>query len=227
MGGTGRRVTAKLASSAQDSASARLVALCEADGHRSAPHYRALLAHADASELADLAHFLCLLHGLRPGVIDHAAPRIAERAAGAWLDRATDAFTLERSYITRLTVAAGPVSGASEHDHSEAAAVELRGSFQLIASSERRGCAAGAALAFALDWPALRSILDPMAQRLGLEAPPCDLPSRAETLGMADIVAAEPASARAFFFGADQLYQLQRGVWRLLAARARLRTERG
>lgn len=203
----------------------RLVAMQQADGHAAAAHYRALVGNANPPELADLAHFLCLLHGRRPGVIDHAATRVADPAARDWMVRATEAFVTERLYITRLTVAAGPVSGASEDDHSEAAAVELRGSFQMLAQSERRGCAAGAALAFALDWPDLRAILDPLAVRLGIEPPPRGLPAPSQSLALADLICAEPAPARAFLFGADQLYQLQRGAWRLLAVRARLRFE--
>ena len=205
----------------------RLVAMQQADGHAGAAHYRALLSGAAPTELADLAHFLCLLHGRRPGVIDHAATRVSDQVTRDWMERATEAFVIERLYITRLTVAAGPVSGASEDDHSEAAAIELRASFRMLAESERRGCAAGAALAFAIDWPELRDILDPLALRLGLEPPPCELPGHAETLGVATLICADPAPARAFLFGADQLFQLQRGAWRLLAARAKLRAERG
>ncbi len=203
----------------------RLVAMQQADGHAAAAHYRTLLRHAEPPELADLAHFLCLLHGRRPGVIDHAATRFADPAARDWIMQATEAFVTERLYITRLTVAAGPVSGASEDDHSEAAAVELRSSFQMLAQSERRGCAAGAALALALDWPNLRAILDPLALRLGIEPPPCGFPASSPTLVLADHICRQSATARAFLFGSDQLFQLQRGAWRLLGARQRLRAE--
>ena len=196
-----------------------------ADGHAGARHFRALSRAAAPPEAADLVHFLCLLHGRRPGVIDHAAVRIRNAETRAWMERLAEAFVTERLYITRLTVAAGPVSGASEDDHSEAAAIELRGSFQMLALSERRGCASGAALAFALDWPDLRDILDPLALRLGIEPPPCELPGAPEILALADRICADPAPARAFVFGADQLFQLQRGAWRLLAARAKLRAE--
>ncbi len=203
----------------------RLADLRSADGHAASAHYQALQAGTVPRELADLAHFLCLLHGRRPGVLDHAAAHDTHDAARAWMVQATQAFVTERLYITRMTVAAGPVSGASPQDRSEAAAVELRRSFQMLASSERRGCAAGAALAFAIDWPALRDMLDPLALRLGIDPPWCELPPAAQTLALADRLCGDPASARAFLFGADQMFQLHRGVWRLLAARARLRAE--
>ncbi len=200
------------------------MALKQAEGHASTAHYQALLAGAQPPELADLVHFLCLLHGRRPGVIDHAA-NTTTGIERAWLDRAVAGFMKERLYITRLTVDAGPVTGVSEDDHSEAAAVDLRGSFQLLALSERHGCAIGAALAFALDWPDLRAILDPLAERLGIDPPLCALPGELEVRELADRISATPAAARAMMFGADQLFQLQRGAWRLLAARAKLRSQ--
>tara|TARA_B100000953_G_C17999558_1_gene414682 strand:- start:249 stop:902 length:654 start_codon:yes stop_codon:yes gene_type:complete len=217
-------VTAQQQFDAPIGAGDRLIALKQSDGHASAAHYQALLANAQPPELADLVHFLCLLHGRRPGVIDHAAST-ATGDERAWLDDAADAFMKERLYITRLTVDAGPVTGVSEDDHSEAAAVELRGSFQLLSRSERRGCAIGAALAFALDWPDLRAILDPLARRLGIDPPLCALPREREVRDLAESLSATPAVSRAMMFGADQLFQLQRGAWRLLAARARLRAQ--
>lgn len=203
----------------------RLLALQRDDGHARALHYQALVRRADPPEAADLMHFLCLLHGRRPGVIDHAAIHAVATETGAWLEQAAEGFVSERLYITRLTVAAGPVSGASESDHSEAAAIELRRSIQSLATSERRGCAAGAALAFALDWPELRHILDPLARRLSIDPPPCELPKAPDILDMADRICGEPGPARAFLFGADQMFQLQRVSWRLLSARAKLRAE--
>ena len=203
----------------------RLLAMQQADGHGACTHYHALMREADPPELADLVHFLCLLHGRRPGVIDQAATRLTHPAARSWIVQAADGFAMERQYLTQLTVAAGPVSGVSEDDHSEAAAVELRGSFQLLSTSERRGCAAGAALAFALDWWALRDVLDLLANRLGIAAPFCALPRAVETAALADRICADAATARAFMFGADQLFQLQRGAWRLLDARAKVRAE--
>ncbi|NJS15489.1 MAG: hypothetical protein HC788_13915, partial [Sphingopyxis sp.] len=37
--------------------------------------------------LADAVHFLCVLHGRHPGVVDHAARKAVEPDARAWLDQ--------------------------------------------------------------------------------------------------------------------------------------------
>ncbi|MDP8995369.1 MAG: hypothetical protein M3N07_10430, partial [Pseudomonadota bacterium] len=59
--------------------------------------------------LADAVHFLCSLHGRHPGVVDLAAERATDPQARGWLARAAEAFAAERSFLTRLAVAAGPL----------------------------------------------------------------------------------------------------------------------
>ena len=49
------------------------------------------------ADIADIAHFLCILHGRHPGVIDRAATKTADDAARTWLVQATDGFVAERS----------------------------------------------------------------------------------------------------------------------------------
>ena len=69
-----------------------------------------LLRSPDSSRnFADLLHFLCILHGRYPGIIDHAALRVVEPGPRAWLAEAAYAFAGERAYLARLAVAAGPV----------------------------------------------------------------------------------------------------------------------
>ena len=49
-----------------------------------------------ARDLADMIHYLCVLHGRYPGLIDHAAARVVEPDARAWLTNAAYAFAGER-----------------------------------------------------------------------------------------------------------------------------------
>src|SRR3546814_2598614 len=73
------------------------------------------------ANLADAAHYLCMLHGRHPGVIDHAAMRTAHNDARGWLIQAADGFADERTYLTQIAVAAGPVPSTprSEEHTSE------------------------------------------------------------------------------------------------------------
>ena len=94
-------------------------------GSDTAPYVRLIAEDFSAlsgADIADIAHFLCILHGRHPGVIDHAATKTADDAAREWLLQATDGFAAERAFLTKLTVAAGPISGVSADDQSNAAA---------------------------------------------------------------------------------------------------------
>lgn len=173
--------------------------------------------------LADAAHYLCMLHGRHPGVIDHAATRIADNEARSWLIQAADGFASERSYLTQVTVAAGPAPSTIGQSESEAAVLTQRHALDMLAQSDRRGCAVGAAFALVLDWIAIRRLLDSAALRLGLSPRPSGLPGRKETLGVATAVCQDEAVERAVHFGARQLLGQHRGLWDLLSARAAAR----
>ena len=124
-----------------------------------------------ARNLADAVHFLCALHGRHPGVVDHAAGRPMEDAARAWLIAAGEAMAAERLYLTQLAVAAGPAPSTPGGGASEAAVIAQRNALTTLAVSDRRGCALGASLAFAIDWSPIRTVLDAAAQRLGIDPP--------------------------------------------------------
>ena len=168
-----------------------LEALVAADG--TAAHSYALRAGTGIArdtllslgDLADAAYYLCLLHGRHPGVIDHAATRSADNAARTWLIEAADAFAAERAYITQVTVAAGPVPSTAGQANCETAVSQQRHALDMLAQSDRRGCAMGAAMALVLDWRAVRHILDMAALRAGMEPHRCTLPERAATLEVA------------------------------------------
>mgnify|MGYP003582232042 CR=1 FL=1 len=175
-------------------------------------------------DLADGAYYLCLLHGRHPGVIDHAATRSADNAARGWLIQAADAFARERAYLTQVTVAVGPAPSTAGQSDCETVVSQQRHALDMLAQSDRRGCAMGAAIALVLDWRAVRHILDIAAIRVGLEPHVCDLPDRAATLEVAREIGGDDAIDRAILFGARQLLNQHRGLWDVLQARAKIRT---
>lgn len=177
-------------------------------------------------DLADAAHYLCLLHGRHPGVIDHAATRSADNAARGWLIQAADAFARERAYLTQVTVAVGPAPSTAGQSDCETVVNQQRHALDMLAQSDRRGCAMGAAMALILDWRAVRHVLDIAAIRVGLEPHPCDLPDRAETLNVARAIGGDDTIDRAILFGGRQLLNQHRGLWDVLQARARVRASR-
>jgi hypothetical protein len=94
-----------------------------------------------------------------------------------------------------------------------------RHAIEMLAKSDRTGCALGAALALVLDWRELRTVIDRAAQRFSVETPAVLLPTVEETLAVADCAAISPGVERAIIFGAQQLLVQHRGLWDLLEAR--------
>lgn len=203
-----------------------LVAMVSADGTASHayPGSPALFdAREAARNLADAAHWLCVLHGRHPGVIDHAVARTSHAAASGWLSAAADAFAQERTLLTRIAVATGPQPSTPGQAASEAAILQQRHALDTLALSERHGCALGAAFALALDWQAIRSVLDAAARRAMIDLPPLTLPSEEETRTVALAFAESSSLERALSFGAQQVLAQHRGFWDLLEARAAAR----
>lgn len=199
-----------------------LLAAC-VDSHGSATHpwfgSDALLKGPEASRnLADAIHFLCALHGRHPGVVDHAATRIVDPAGRAWLQAATAAAAAERTLLTRLAVAAGPIPSTPGGGGSEAAIQAQRSALATLAQSDRKGTALGAALAFASDWaPVRRVVIEAAARRLAIEVAPSGFGDEETLHAVADEA---EASERALLFGAQQLALQHRALWDLLEARA-------
>ena len=173
--------------------------------------------------LADAVHFLCTLHGRYPGVIDHAANRTPDPEALKWLPAAIDAFAAERLYLTKLTVAAGPLPSTPGAGDSGAVVLAQRHAIEMLSQSERDGCALGAALALIADWATIRSLLDTAAERLSIEVRPCKLPAAADVQAIADGAATSAAVQRAMLFGAQQIMMQHHGLWDLLEARQQAR----
>ncbi|MGK2909238.1 MAG: DUF6975 family protein [Sphingobium sp.] len=173
--------------------------------------------------LADAAHYLCVLHGRHPGVIDHAATRTADNVARSWLLQAANAFSAERAFLAQVTVAAGPAPSTTGQDQCDATVLQQRHALDMLAQSDRRGCAMGAAIALVLDWRAVRKILEATALRVGMEPTPSMLPTASATLALAAALGMDDNNTRALTFGARQLLSQHRGLWDLLQARTSVR----
>lgn len=176
-----------------------------------------------ARNLSDAVHYLCTLHGRYPGVVDHAAGRCVDPAARAWIAGAAEAFGEERAFLARLAVAAGPVPGTPGSSDSEAAVLGQRHAIEMLAQSERNGCAPGAALALIADWAAIRTVLAAAAARFGVEVPPHSFGGAGAVGSVADRFAASSAAERALLFGAEQIVIQHHGLWSLLEARQQAR----
>jgi hypothetical protein len=216
------------ASQASQPAQPLIAALVDAEGsasHRYLSSHDLLAGKHSPRNLADAVHHLCILHGRHPGVADHAANHTTLDSARAWLIDSVDGYIRERTYITRLVVAVGPLPSTPGQAESESAVNGQRHAIDMLAQSDRNGCAFGAAVALSLDWPQVRAILDAAAKRFGLEAPACHLPDASETTDLVALASQSPAVERAMSFGAQQILAQHRGLWDLLEARALARGE--
>ncbi|MEX6641314.1 hypothetical protein V2A36_33310, partial [Pseudomonas aeruginosa] len=77
-------------------------------------------------------------------------------------------FADERTYLAHLTAAVGPLPSTPGQAESESALVGERHALEMLARSERRGCATGAVAALLYDWRAIRRVLDVAAERFGV-----------------------------------------------------------
>ena len=128
-------------------------------------------------------------------------------------------------WLTRLVVAAGPLPSTPAQSESESAVNGQRHALEMLAQSDRNGCALGAAMALVLDWDAVRSVLDAAGRRFSVDSPSSMIPDMATTIDLAALVSASPAMERAISFGAQQILAQHRGLWDLLEARQSARGE--
>ena len=213
---------------AHDAKSGLLLGLVQAEGIGAHPYPTSaelVSGKFVTRNLADVAHFLCALHGRHPGVVDLAAVRSAHDGARGWLIEAVDGFAVERGVLTKLAVAAGPMPSTPGQAESESAVGGQRHALDMLARSDRDGCALGAALALVMDWWAVRAVLDRAAARWSVEIPPCSLPSAQACQDVAARVGETPAIERAMVFGAQQILNQHRGLIDLLEARQIARGE--
>ena len=194
---------------------------CARHGHISAL-LEAAGRHA-ARALADAVHLLCSLHGRHPGLVEIALSTCPSGPAQEWLARAADTFERERLYLVRLTSAVGPLPSTPGAAETEATLVAQRNALEILAKSERKGCALGAAAALIGDWWPVRRLLDRAATRAGVECPAPSLPDESSILAVIAAACDGPAAERALAFGAEQLLLQHRGLFDLLEARAEAR----
>ena len=199
-----------------------------AEGSARHPHLNALLEASGphtGRDLADAMHLLCSVHGRYPGLIEIALQRCASDDARAWLARAGDAFERERLYLVRLTSAVGPLPSTPAAAETEACLLSARHALETLATSERNGCALGAATALVGDWWPIRRLLDRAAARVGIECPAPSLPDEASVIEVIDHASRDVSSVRALAFGGEQLLLQHRAVFGLLEARAEARSD--
>lgn len=205
-------------------ASGTLTALVAADGSAAHPYLARLGSGVvPLRDLGDLAHQICLLHARHPDLFEQAAAQSRQPAAAEWLAESVRAFAAERAYLVRVVAAAGPMPSTPGQAASETAVTAQRHALDMLAQSDRNGCADGTAIALALDWPAIRTVLDILAGRAGIEPPACALPPVFETETVIDVLAASLPVERAMMFGAQQMLAQHRGLIDLLEARASAR----
>jgi hypothetical protein len=213
---------------ASQSGSSILATLVDAEGtgaHRYTVSHDLLAGTHAPRNLADVVHHICTLHGRHPGVADHAANHSVQPEARDWLINTVDGFIRERTFLTRLVVAVGPLPSTPGQAESESAVNGQRHALEMLAQSDRAGCALGAAMALVQDWHSIRCLLDAAAARFGVIPPSCALPSIEATSELAAAVATTPALERAIAFGAQQIIAQHRGLWDLLEARQIARGE--
>src|SRR3954453_22731332 len=160
------------------------------DGCARHPHLNALLEasgpHA-GRDLSDAIHLLCSLHGRYPGLVELALQHCPKGPAQSWLGHASEAFERERLYVVRLTSAVGPLPSTPGAAQTEATLAAARHALEILAHSERKGCARGAATAVCGDWWPIRRLLDRAATRAGLQCPAPSLPDEGSILEVIDI----------------------------------------
>lgn len=192
------------------------------------PHLHALIEGSgpySGRDLADAVHLLCGLHGRHPGLIELALTKAPDSPARTWLAHASEAFERERLYVVRLTAAVGPLPSTPGAAETESSLVAQRHALEILASSERTGCALGAATALVGDWRPIRRLLDRAADRAGLDCPAPSLPDEASLAETIDGLSDSPASGRALAFGGEQLLLQHRALFDLLEARASARAD--
>lgn len=211
---------------ARPSAAETVNALLCGDGAKNHPYIACHIfarGREAARDLADAVHLVSSLHGSAHGIIEQARAKTVPEAAREWLDAAAESFAAERAYLMRTVVAAGPLPSTPGQAECEAAVAGQRHALDMLARSDRTGCALGAAIALVLDWRAIRTVIDAAAQRFSVPLTPPALPSARRTLTAVTDAVAEAPIDRAMMFGAQQLLVQHRGLWSLLEARSEAR----
>ncbi|RYD21382.1 MAG: hypothetical protein EOP89_13475, partial [Lysobacteraceae bacterium] len=178
---------------------------------------------AAARDVADAIHCVCSAHGGATALFLSATRHPIPGTDHSWLVTAATAFADERAYLAALTAAVGPLPSTPGQAQSDGAFAALRHAFDMLATSERTGCAVGAAIALLVDWKAFRRIFDTAADRLGITVPGNGLPDAAAVIATYASTDTPAAAFRAIRFGAQQAFAQHRGLLDLIEARAAAR----
>ncbi|PTQ66107.1 hypothetical protein C8J45_101975 [Sphingomonas sp. PP-CE-3G-477] len=201
-----------------------LVRLGAADGSAAHPHIHRLIGGGPAQRnLSDAVHAICAIHCHHPGMIADVLAHAVHPEATGWLTVVAAGFADERAYLAQLTAAVGPLPSTPGQAESESALVGERHALEMLARSERTGCATGAVAALIHDWASVRRVLDAAADRFGVQTPLSTFPPASETAAAIARLGASPGRERAILFGAQQLFAQHRGLWSLLEARSSAR----
>jgi hypothetical protein len=217
----GTDMAATIAFDIQNDRRGDIRAILARSGSAGHPHVQSLLLpQALLHDLTDAVHAVCAVHGNHPCMIDYAMARGIQIETLPWLIQSSTAFGYERAFLANLTSAAGPLPSTPGQAQTDAALTQLRQTLEMLANSDRRGCATGAVSALILDWRTIRQLLVQAARRFGLSAPPNPMPEP-----LLDFETDENSLGlpRALGFGATQLLVQHNGLWNLLEARASAR----
>lgn len=176
---------------------------------------------------ADLLHFLGILHGRQPSVIEVSAAGLGGRSLppmDEWLAKAGASFEHERQWLAQLVIAAGPPAARAGLTAAEQVVRAQRDAMLTLAGSDRVGCAFGAAVALLIDWGAIRTLLSVCEEQItGSTTLPVgweeSTPSPALTHAALAASGQTAAMRRALLFGVTQMLTQHRALWDLLDAR--------
>lgn len=170
--------------------------------------------------LADYAHFLTILHGQVPSLLEIASSH-EKHTTALWLRTAAAAFDEDRRWMARLSVVTGGALDLAGLSTAEQLVRDQREAMLTLANSSRTGCALGAAVALVIDWQILRTELPKAALLAGIESrdrQAADWPADKIGAVLADS-GADASLRRALAFGATQLASLHGQLFDLLEAR--------
>lgn len=173
-----------------------------------------------ARNVADAVHHFCLLHGRHPSVVDLAMARATDDAQRELLNMLADNFADERAFLAKLVVAVGPLPSTPGQADTETAVLAQHHAIDMLAQSERAGCALGAAVAVITDWLSTRAIFNHAAERLSIQVPVVTLPDARTVRILVGNLSMTPGMERALIFGGQQIIAQHRGLWDLLEARS-------
>lgn len=181
------------------------------------------IAIFNGSDIADIAYYLCKLHGHHPGIFDYLAENMRDSEHHGLVTDLAAQFAVERAVLANMTVAAGPATTLAGEYTSIKVIEQLRSAINMLGQSERNGSSLGSGIAIVSDWLLWRPAFDAISARLDIEIPECTMLNAYQQL--ADLLSqkTDPRELRAVSFGMEQLYHQHDQFWLLMERRQKLR----